>query len=82
SMFFMLCNISESRINTYLSQKKNSSQKFKKIKEKKIFISISDIEVISKLDEKSAKKKILNSLINYYTASELTKIGPKGLKKK
>jgi len=79
-MFFMLFNISQSKINSYLSKSMKTSQKLK-IKEKKIFISFSDIKVMSQLDEKSARKKILNTLINYYTASELTKIGPKGLKK-
>ncbi|QCI25235.1 replication protein RepA (plasmid) [Buchnera aphidicola (Rhopalosiphum padi)] len=79
--FFMLFHISQSTINQYLSGQKKLLKNLK-IKEKKIFISFSDIKIISKLDEKSARNKILNALINYYTASELTKIGPKGLKKK
>ena len=79
--FFMLFHISKSKINQYLSRKKTSS-KILEIQEKKIFISFSDIKIIAKLDEKSARKKILNALINYYTASELTKIGPQGIKKK
>ncbi|AEO08367.1 plasmid replication initiator RepA [Buchnera aphidicola] len=78
-MFFTLCNISEKKINYFLSKQKNVSQN---IEDQKIFLSFSDIKLISKLDEKTARKKILNALINYYTASELTKIGPKGLKKK
>jgi len=80
-MFFMLCNIPKSKINNYLSNKMELSEKLK-VGEKKIFFSLLDIKVISKLDEGSARKKILNALISYYTASELTKIGPKGLKKK
>ncbi|QCI16273.1 plasmid replication initiator RepA [Buchnera aphidicola] len=80
-MFFMLCNISQSKIDDFLSKQVKYSEK-SKIQERKIFISFSDREVISKLDEKSARKKILNALIRYYTARELTKIGPKGLKKK
>lgn len=80
-MFFVLCNISQSKINSYLSKQMKLSQKIKK-QENKIFISFSDIKIISQLDEKSARNKILNALIHYYTASELTKIGPKGLKKK
>ncbi|WAI03418.1 plasmid replication initiator RepA [Buchnera aphidicola] len=78
-MFFMLLGISESKKYHYLPTTIEFS---KKTSEKKIFFSFSDIEKISKLDEKSARNKILNALINYYTASELTKIGPKGLKKK
>jgi len=80
-MFFMLFDISESKINNYLCSRINFSQK-SNIQEKKMFISLSDIEMISQLDEKSARNKILNALINYYSASQLTKIGPKGLKKK
>nr|WP_015060120.1 plasmid replication initiator RepA [Buchnera aphidicola]ACX50529.1 putative replication-associated protein [Buchnera aphidicola (Diuraphis noxia)]ACX50536.1 putative replication-associated protein [Buchnera aphidicola (Diuraphis noxia)]ACX50543.1 putative replication-associated protein [Buchnera aphidicola (Diuraphis noxia)]ACX50550.1 putative replication-associated protein [Buchnera aphidicola (Diuraphis noxia)]ACX50557.1 putative replication-associated protein [Buchnera aphidicola (Diurap len=80
-MFFMLFNISQSKINSYLFKSKKMSQNLK-ITEKKIFISFSDIKVMSQLDEKSIRKKILNALINYYTANELTKIGPKGLKKR
>nr|CAA07283.1 RepA2 protein [Buchnera aphidicola] len=71
-MFFMLCNIPQSKINDYLLKKE----------EKRIFISFSDKKIMSQLDEKSVRKRILNALINYYTASELTKIGPKGFKKK
>ncbi|AEO08935.1 replication-associated protein RepA2 (plasmid) [Buchnera aphidicola str. Ak (Acyrthosiphon kondoi)] len=78
-MFFMLCNIPQSKINIYLSNKIKLS---KKKKERGIFISFSDTKIISQLDEKTARNKILNALINYYTAGELTKIGPKGLKKK
>ena len=80
-MFFILCNIPQSKINNYLSTKTKPSYKLKK-QESGIFISLLDMKIISQLDEKSARNKILNSLINYYTASELTKIGPKGLKKK
>ncbi|CAL4326658.1 plasmid replication initiator RepA [Buchnera aphidicola] len=80
-MFFMLFDISESKIKNYLSSPTKFFQK-PKIQEKKMFISFSDMEIISQLDEKSARKKILNALINYYSASQLTKIGPKGLKKK
>nr|WP_010890613.1 replication-associated protein repA2 [Buchnera aphidicola]O85062.1 RecName: Full=Probable replication-associated protein repA2 [Buchnera aphidicola str. Sg (Schizaphis graminum)]AAD12592.1 putative replication-associated protein RepA2 [Buchnera aphidicola (Schizaphis graminum)] len=80
SNFFMLFHISQSTINQYLSEQKQSIKNLKK--EKKIFISFSDIRVISKLDEKAARNKILNALIKYYSASELTKIGPQGLKKK
>nr|CAA07286.1 RepA2 protein [Buchnera aphidicola] len=78
-MFFALCNVSEKKINYFLSKQKNICQG---IEDQKIFLSFSDIKIISKLDEKTARKKILNALINYYTASELTKIGPQGLKKK
>ncbi|QCI17994.1 replication protein RepA (plasmid) [Buchnera aphidicola (Acyrthosiphon lactucae)] len=80
-MFFMLCKIPQSKINSYLSRNSNLSKKFK-VEEKRIFISVLDMKKISRLDEKSARKKILNALINYYSASELTKIGPRGLKKK
>ncbi|WP_216361704.1 plasmid replication initiator RepA [Buchnera aphidicola] len=79
-IFFMLFNISQSKINSYLFKSIKTSQKLKKSKNKKL-ISFSDIKVISKLDEPSARKKILNTLIKHYTASELTEIGPKGLKK-
>ncbi|AWH90784.1 replication protein RepA (plasmid) [Buchnera aphidicola (Melanaphis sacchari)] len=78
-MFFMLIQISQSKINQH---KKEKLDQILKKREKKIFISFSDIKIISELDEKSAKSKILKALINYYTASELTKIGPQGLKKK
>lgn len=80
-IFFMLLNISQSKINSYLSKESISSKKLQG-EEKKIFILSSDVNIISNLDEKSARKKILNALINHYTASELTKIGPRGLKKK
>nr|CAA07301.1 RepA2 protein [Buchnera aphidicola] len=80
-MFFMLLNISQSTINYHIYKKirlfKNSN-----MKEKKIFISLEEIEKLLKMDEKSIRKKILNILINYYTVSELIRIGPKGLKKK
>ncbi|QNS02118.1 MAG: replication protein RepA (plasmid) [Buchnera aphidicola (Pentalonia nigronervosa)] len=78
-MFFMLLNISQSTINSYLRKSKKLSSTMRK---KKLFISFSDIKIISELDEKSAKNKLLNVLINYYTAHELTKIGPQGLRKK
>ncbi|WP_425619842.1 plasmid replication initiator RepA [Buchnera aphidicola] len=78
-MFFALCNISEKKINYFLSKSKNLIQGGES---QKIFLSFSDIKIMSKMDEKTVRKKILNALINYYTASELTKIGPKGLKKK
>jgi len=77
-MFFVLCNIPESKINYYLKRE----SLFQGGGGQKIFISFSDIKMISELDEKTVRKKILNALINYYTASELTKIGPQGLKKK
>lgn len=80
-IFFMLLHIPKSKINEYLFEYKKSSE-ILKIIEKKIFISFSDIKIISKLDEKIAKNKILNVLISFYTANELTKIGPQGLKKK
>lgn len=80
-MFFMLCGISPSEINHFLSKKIKPLKKLKK-QEKSAFISFTDMKIISQLDERSARTKILNALINYYTASELTKIGPKGLKKK
>jgi len=80
-VFFMLFHISKKKLNDYLSKKIKLSPNLN-IKEKKIFISFPDMKIMSKLDEKSAKKKILNALINYYSATELTKIGPQGLKKK
>ncbi len=80
-IFFMLLHVSKSKINEYLFEYKKNSEVLKII-EKKIFISFSDIKIILKLDEKSAKNKILNVLINFYTANELTRIGPQGLKKK
>jgi len=80
-IFFMLFNVSQSKIDEYLFENKKNS-KILKIIDKKIFISFSDIKIISELDEKSAKNKILNVLISYYTANELTQIGPQGLKKK
>ncbi|QCI18573.1 replication protein RepA (plasmid) [Buchnera aphidicola (Aphis nasturtii)] len=80
-IFFMLLHIPKSKINEYLFEYKKNSEVLKII-EKKIFISFSDIKIILNLDEKSAKNKILNALINFYTAHELTQIGPQGLKKK
>jgi len=80
-MFFMLCDIPQSKIDNYLFKKMKSSERLKR-GEKAIFFSFSDVKIMSRLDEKSVRKKILNALISYYTASELTKIGPKGLKKK
>ncbi|QIQ42186.1 MAG: replication protein RepA (plasmid) [Buchnera aphidicola (Microlophium carnosum)] len=80
-MFFMLCDIPQSKLNNYVSKKEKLSKKLKK-QNSGIFTSFLDMKTISQLDEKIARKKILNCLINYYTASELTKIGPKGLKKK
>ncbi|WP_343154557.1 plasmid replication initiator RepA [Buchnera aphidicola] len=80
-IFFMLFNISQSKINEYLFECKKNSE-ILRIIEKKIFISFSDIKIISRLDERSAKNKILNVLISCYTTNELTQIGPQGLKKK
>ncbi|QCI17422.1 replication protein RepA (plasmid) [Buchnera aphidicola (Aphis helianthi)] len=80
-IFFMLFHISQSKINKYLFDYQKNSE-ILKIIEKKIFISFSDVKLILRLDEKLAKNKILNVLISYYTANELTCIGPEGLKKK
>jgi hypothetical protein len=80
-MFFMLFNISEKEINSFFHPSIEKCQKSDTLKNN-IFISFSDINNISEWDEKSVRKKILNTLIRFYTASELTKIGPQGLKKR
>ncbi|CAL4326054.1 Probable replication-associated protein RepA2 (plasmid) [Buchnera aphidicola (Protaphis terricola)] len=80
-VFFMLFHIPQSKINEYLLEYKKHSKILKIIK-KNIFISLKDQKIILKLDEKCARNKILNILINFYTKDELTQIGSRGLKKK
>nr|CAA72700.1 RepA2 protein [Buchnera aphidicola] len=46
------------------------------------FIIYKEFPKIFNLDENKIKKRILNALIKYYSTTELTKMGSKGLKKK
>ncbi|WP_343155338.1 plasmid replication initiator RepA (plasmid) [Buchnera aphidicola (Kurisakia onigurumii)] len=74
--FFMLLNI--------FKIKKEKKTKINKKNFLESSLTLKEITKISSfnLDEKITKKKILNALINQYTAIELTKMGSKGLKNK
>jgi hypothetical protein len=71
--FFVLFNI----------EKENVKQDKTKIKNKKIKnpMLLKEIKIISHLNEKEAKRKILYSIINRYSTEELSKFGSNGLKK-
>ncbi|CAL4326060.1 plasmid replication initiator RepA [Buchnera aphidicola] len=77
--FFMLLHISQSQIKQYFLKQKKILNILKIEKKGGAFF---DMKNISQLDEKFARRKILNALINHYTADELAIIGPQGLKKK